>query len=516
VSRFRNPILPGAHPDPSICRVGQDYYLATSTFEYFPGIALHHSRDLVHWRPIGHALDRPSQLPLDGVRASGGLYAPTLRHANGRFYLVCTLVDGTGPSGNFVVTADDPAGAWSEPAWLADAPGFDPSLLFDDDGRVWLCGTFERDPESRPGQTTVWLQELELDGMRLVGERHLIWTGAAVDARWAEGPHVYRIGDLYYLLTAEGGTSFDHAVVVARSSSVTSPYEPCPHNPVLSARHLGPDTPIVGTGHADLVELPDGSWWSVLLAMRPYPDGTWNLDRETFLTPVEWHEGWPVFNPGHGRVLLDERRPSLPAHPWPVGPRGDSFDALSLGPEWMMIRTPREQWWSLTDRPGHLRLRLRPETLADRANPSFVGRRQEHRDFTAYTVVDVAPAAEDEAAGLAVVKSGAFHIRLEIFGVGDRGARLVSRRDGVDTVVATVPVADGVVRLGVEARAQDYTFRVGEQTVASVDGRILSSTVAGGFFGAVVGVYATSSETQSTTVADFDWFEYAPIADQPG
>ncbi|HYU67290.1 MAG TPA: hypothetical protein VEK09_11085, partial [Jatrophihabitantaceae bacterium] len=178
---------------------------------------------------------------------------------------------------------------------------------------------------------------------------------------------------------------------------------------------------------------------------------------------------------------------------------------------WMMIRTPREQWWSLTDRPGHLRLRLRPETLADRANPSFVGRRQEHRDFTAYTVVDVAPAAADEAAGLAVVKSDAFHIRLEIFGVGDRGARLVSRRDGVDTVVATVPVADGVVRLGVEARAQDYRFRVGERTVASVDGRILSSTVAGGFFGAVVGVYATSSGNSSTAVADFDWFEYAPI-----
>jgi len=179
----------------------------------------------------------------------------------------------------------------------------------------------------------------------------------------------------------------------------------------------------------------------------------------------------------------------------------------------MMIRTPREQWWSLTDRPGHLRLRLRPETLADRANPSFVGRRQEHRDFAAYTIVDVAPAAEGEAAGLAVVKSDAFHIRLEIFGVNDRGARLVSRRDGVDTVVATVPVANGVIRLGVEARAQDYTFRVGEQTVASVDGRILSSTVAGGFFGAVVGVYATCSGNSSTIVADFDWFEYAPIGE---
>jgi xylan 1,4-beta-xylosidase len=511
VGRFANPVLPGSHPDPSICRVGEDYYLATSTFEYFPAIALHHSRDLVNWRWLGHVLDRPSQVDLDGIACSDGLYAPTLRHFDGLFYIACTLVGGTGQSGNFLVTAADPAGAWSDPVWLPEAPGFDPSLFFDEDGRCWLCGAWERDPIEQPGRTTVWLQELDLAGLRLAGERHLIWTGAARDARWAEGPHVYRVDGRYYLLAAEGGTAFEHAVVVARSDAVTGPYESCPANPVLTSRHLGAGAPIVGTGHADLVELPDRSWWAVLLAMRPYPDGTWNLGRETFLTPVDWQDGWPVFSPGSGRVLADERRPSLAAHPWPIAPRCDSFDSPVLADCWLMIRTPREQWWSLFDRPGHLRLRLRPPTLADRANPSFVGRRVQHRDFTAYTVVDVAPRAPGEAAGLALVHSDAFHIRFEVSGVGPRAVRLVCRRDGVDAVVAEVGAGDGIVRLGVEARGQQYAFRLGDETVAVVDGRVLSWRVAGGFFGALVGVYATSNRAPSTTTADFDWFEYAPI-----
>jgi xylan 1,4-beta-xylosidase len=509
--QFRNPVLSGSHPDPSICRVNDDFYLATSTFEYFPGITLHHSRDLVHWRPIGHALDRPSQLPLDTVAASGGLYAPTLRHVDGRFYLICTLVGGDGPNGNFLVSADDPAGSWSEPTWLPDAPGFDPSLFVDADGRAWLCGSWDRDPDRNPGRTVIWVHEFDLARAELVGERELVWTGFAADARWSEGPHLYRVDGYYYLLTAEGGTALDHAVVVARSESVTGPYESCPHNPVLTARHLGPDQSIVATGHADLVELADGSWWAVLLAQRTAGGVIGSLGRETFLTPVQWRDGWPLFNPGSGRVLLSDRAPDLPVHPWPQGPRVDQFDATELRPEWLMIRTPREPWWSLTAQPGHLRLQLRPPTLADPGNPSFLGRRLQHHDFTVHTVVDVVPAADGDAAGLALVHSDRFHIRLEISGVTARVARVIVRRAGVDSIAAEVAAPAGPVQLGIEAREDRCQLRVGGQTVATVDARVLSWPVAGGFFGALVGPYATSAGTVSATTADFAWFEYAPL-----
>jgi xylan 1,4-beta-xylosidase len=517
-ARFANPVLPGSHPDPSVCRVGEDYYLATSTFEYFPGIALHHSRDLVHWRPIGSALDRPEQLALDGVRPSGGLYAPTLRHADGVFHLTCTLVDPEPPArgGNFVATATDPAGAWSAPAWLDDAPGFDPSLLFDEDGRAWYCGAWERDPARRPGRTTVWLQELDRDRMALTGPRHLLWEGAMRDARWAEGPHLYRVDGAYYLLAAEGGTGFDHAVVVARSRHVTGPYEPCPRNPVLTSRHLGRGAPVVAAGHADLVQTQGGEWWAVLLAARPTADGTWNTGRETFLVPVGWEDGWPVFAPGEGRVPLEARAPALAPHPWPAPPRRQRFDTPELGPEWLLLRTPRERWWSLTERPGHLRLRLRPASLADRANPSFVGRRVAHADFAAAVALELSPAAPGERAGLVLLHSDAAQLRLDVCGVERRTVQLVRRVGGVEEVAAEQPVPPGPLRLGVEARGQAHRFLVGDRpgrwrTVGTLDGGVLSATGAGGFFGVLVGVHATGGGAASATVADVAWFEYGGI-----
>ncbi|HHE72603.1 MAG TPA: glycoside hydrolase family 43 protein, partial [Chloroflexi bacterium] len=283
---FRNPILSGFYPDPSICRVGDDYYLVNSSFEYFPGLPIFHSRDLVHWRQIGHVLDRPEQLNLDGVRPSGGLYAPTIRYHAGTFYVTNTLVDGPGPKGNFIVTATDPAGPWSEPVWLDDAPGIDPSLFFDEDGRVWYVGNRHAFEGHYPGHCEIWLQELDLENMTLVGERYLLWDGALKGAVYAEGPHLYRVNDHYYLMIAEGGTGHDHAVTIARSDSITGPYYPNPRNPILTHRHLGQDYPIVGTGHADLVETQYGEWWMVALAMRPYDGYFYNLGRETFLIPV--------------------------------------------------------------------------------------------------------------------------------------------------------------------------------------------------------------------------------------
>jgi xylan 1,4-beta-xylosidase len=524
--RFRNPILPGSHPDPSICRVGRDYYIVTSTFEYFPGLPVHHSRDLVNWHLLGHVLSRPEQLNLDRVRPSGGLYAPTIRHAGGVFYVACTLVGGTGISGNFIVTATDPAGPWSDPIWIEGADGFDPSLFFDHDDRVWYCGTAEIDPGADTGLTVVWVHELDRLTLQLMGERHDVHSGALRGARWAEGPHLYRVGSMYYLIAAEGGTSFDHAVVVARSTSVTGPYVGCPRNPVLTARYLGANAPIVATGHADLVQTPEGDWWAVLLGVR---DGeTGNLGRETFLTPVAWDDEWPVFNPGVGQVLLNERRPALVNDCWPSSPRCDSFDDPELAPSWMFVRTPRERWWSLTERPGHLRLQLRPEGLASRGNPSFVARRLEHRQFSAYMCIDVQPQIETEVAGLALYRSDDYQIRFEVSGVGRRVVRVWRRVAGIDEVVGERGVDTATVRLGVETCGADYEFRVADRAglwhaVARIDAGCLSTRVAGGFFGVVIGVYATSgtasttsiaptaSTALGTTVADVDWFEYSGV-----
>jgi xylan 1,4-beta-xylosidase len=512
---FRNPILPGFYPDPSICRVGEDYYMVNSTFEFFPGLPIHHSRDLVHWHPIGHVLTRPSQLDLDGIRPSGGLYAPTIRHHKGTFYVINTLVDGKKEKGNFIVTAPSIEGPWSEPFWLKDAPGIDPSLLFDDDGRVWYCGNRPPAESAFDGHREIWLQELDLKSMRLKGPTHALWQGALTRAIHPEGPHIYKINGLYYLLIAEGGTGHNHAVTVARSEKVTGPYEGCARNPILTHRHLGLDYPIVGTGHADLVETPDGEWWMVMLAMRPYGGYFYNLGRETFMAPVRWEDGWPLVAPGIGRVEFEFPAPDLPEHPWPARPACDHFDAQTLDLEWNFLRTPREPFWSLTERPGHLRLQLRPQTLAEWANPSFVGRRQQHVNFTARAGMEFTPRTADECAGLALLQNDKFHFRFVVTLEDKPVVCLIKCEKGVETVLARQAVPAGKMYFKITAAGQAYNFYMAEDmenwrpVAEGVDGRILSTPLAGGFIGAYIGMYASGNGKPSGNTADWDWFEYS-------
>lgn len=508
-----NPVLPGCFPDPSVVRVGEDYYLASSSFAYFPGIPLHHSRDLANWRPIGHAIDRAGQLDLGGVRASGGLYAPTLRHAAGRFHLVCTLIDGPGTSGNFLVSADDPAGDWSDPVWLPEAPGFDPSLFFDDDGSAYLLGT--RELPGTGGRTEVWMRGFDVTTGKLTGPDQVLFRGALVDARWAEGPHLYRHDGWYVLLLAEGGTEYEHAVTVARSRQVEGPYENHPGNPVLTHRHLGLAYPLSGVGHADLVRTPGGDWYALLLASRMYGGRHANLGRETHLARVEWEQGWPVFNPGVG-ILTEHTEVALPAHPWPAAEPVDHFDAEALDTGWNLLRGTAADAYSLTERPGHLRLRLLPQTLSEQSTPAFVGRRQQHIDFAAETALDFTPGAPGEAAGLAVLQAPGHHITLLVTVAEDGGTvlRLTERNAGTDTVRGELPLAPGPLRLAVRADGQDYTFSCsqsaeGSRDVGTVDGRFLSSQVAGGFTGVYLGPYATGP-AGGTGHADYDWFRYGP------
>ncbi len=513
---FRNPIIPGFYPDPSICRVGEDYYLVTSTFEYFPGVPIFRSRDLVHWQQIGHVLDRPSQLDLDGIKPSHGIYAPTIRYHDGTFYMITTNV---GKRENFCVTATDPAGPWSDPYWLDDAPGIDPSLLFDDYGRVYYTGN-RRVPAGRsrfPGHCEIWLQELDLKTMQLAGEKHVLWDGACGGV-YAEGPHLYKIDGLYYLMIAEGGTGHDHAVTIARSETVTGPYHSNPRNPILTHRHLGLDYPIVNTGHADIVQTQDGEWWMVLLASRPYGGYYRNLGRETYLTPVRWEDGWPIVSPGSGRVEFSYAAPDLPEHRCPAPAACDNFETKELAFHWNFLRTPREPFWSLTERPGYLRLQLRPQAITRWENPSFVGRRQQHLHFVARTVLEFTPQGENEAAGIVLLQNNDFHFRCVLtLEHGNTVIRLVRRRAGQEEILGKKPVSGPRLYVKVEAVEQDYSFyfatnpEAWETLAEKADGRILSTDVAGGFVGAYIGMYASSNGRESENVADFDWFEYVGV-----
>jgi xylan 1,4-beta-xylosidase len=511
---FRNPILQGCYPDPSICRVGEDYYLVTSTFEYFPGLPIFHSRDLVHWRQIGHVLERASQLPLQGVRASGGLYAPTIRYSNGTFYVINTLVDGKTKSGNFIVTATNPSGPWSEPYWLEEAPGIDPSLFFDNDGRAWYVGNRMAAYSQYEGHTEIWLRELDLPSMHLVGETYVLWDGALKKAIWAESPHIYKIQGYYYLMIAEGGTAHDHAVTIARSQSITGPYEPNRRNPILTHRHLGLEYPIVGTGHADLVETQNGEWWLVCLAMRPYGGYFYNLGRETFLASVSWEDGWPIVNPGIGRLEFESHTPDLPEHIWDEIPARDDFDSTSLTLQWNSLRTPASDCSSLTERPGYLRLRLRPERLSEETNPSFLGRRQQHINFRAQAAMEFVPENSNEYAGLALAQNHNFHYLFVVTRSPEPVIRLTRRARASEEVLAEQAVAAGTLYLKVEAHGQAYNFYFAEKpdqwrTLAeNVDGRMLSTPIAGGFVGAYIAMVASSNGQPSSNCADFDWFEY--------
>src|SRR5690606_9025238 len=512
---FENPILPGFYPDPSICRVNDDYYLVTSTFAYYPGVPIFHSKDLVNWEQIGHVLDRPSQLPLDGLRQSEGIFAPTIRYHDGVFYMITTNV---GRGGNFFVTATDPAGPWSDPYYLK-APGIDPSLFFDDDGKVYYTGTRPA-PEGEKyfGNYEVWLQELDLETKQLVGESVGLWRGALKDVVWPEGPHIYKKDDYYYLLISEAGTAHHHAVTVARSKKIDGPYEGNRGNPILTHRHLGKNYPIVNVGHCDLVEIQNGEWWAVGLASRPYGGYYRNSGRETFLIPVTWEDGWPVMCEGTGRLETTYPVPNLPIGKPALQSACDHFESEELDFKWHILRTRKETFYSLSERPGYLSLQLRPQKITELDQPSFIARRQQHINFSATTVMEFSPENENEVAGIVLQQSNEYHFSFIYTQKGDEKIiKLVKCSNKEEEVLAEAPIQSNKLYLKVTAYGQDYNFYYGESInnfetlIENVDGRILSTDVAGGFVGAVIGLYASSNGAESNNKAYFDWFEYVGL-----
>lgn len=505
---FQNPILPGFHPDPSICRVGDDYYLANSSFEFFPGVPIFHSRDLVHWQQIGYCLTRKSQLNLDHARASGGIYAPTLRYHDGTYYMITTLVD---KGGNFFVTATNPAGPWSEPVWV-DRNGMDPSLFFDDDGKVYYT--------RHEGQGDGYIAQAEIDIKtgKLTGPVKKIWGGAG--GVWAEGPHLYKINGKYYLMVAEGGTSYDHRVTVARSDSPWGPFESDPNNPILTHRALT-NHPIQATGHADLVDTPDG-WWLVCLGVRPQGGRFHHIGRETFLAPVAFdQEGWPVVNESKP-IELTMPAPKLPPYAWPKPPAKDDFKSNTLDWQWNYLRNPVASEYSLTERPGFLRLYGSQANMNSQDSPAFVGRRQEDFDCVVSTQVEFKPQGENEEAGLVVRGNDRHHYDIAVT-LKDGKRQVLFRKIFKGELVEPVKyteIQDGPVILTVKAAPLAYEFFCQSKggkpvSLGAAPTRDLSVEAIGFdhgmcFTGVYFGMYATGNGQKSTCPADFDWFEYRP------
>lgn len=504
--QYRNPVLAGFYPDPSLERVGDDFYLVTSTFTWFPGIPVFHSRDLVNWRQVGNAIDRPDMLDFTGLTVSRGVFAPAIEYHDGTFYILNTCVDC---GGNFVITATDPAGPWSDPVWLPSVEGIDPSLFFDDDGSAWLINNrAPAGPALYDGHRALWIERFDPVGLKMMGNPKMIVDGGIDLAKkpvWIEGPHIYKRNGQYYLSAAEGGTSVNHSQVILRADRVDGPYVPAPAdaNPTLTQRDLsaGRANPISAAGHADIVELPGGGFAATFLATRPYDyeRDYYNIGRETFMLPVDWSGEWPVILarglsiPQVGQAPLTLQRGAAPM----TGSftAREEFGRADLGPEWMTMRAAA---YAL-DR-GDLVLTPGRDGLGDFGKPAFVARRQQHNDASAETQIAFTP-GEGEMAGLAALQNDDYFFTIALVREGGRNLVRVARRAGPDQPRAGVTVAEtpldteGPVRLRISIHNGSYSFAYATgrewQTLAdNVDGTHLSTKVADGFVGTMIGPFA--------------------------
>ncbi len=520
---IQNPILTGFNPDPSFLHVGDDYYIATSTFEWFPGVQIHHSRDLVHWRLLTRPLDRVSQLDLRGVGDSCGVWAPCLSHHEGIFYLVYTnaknMLPGPMDCHNYVVTAPAITGPWSEPVYL-HSMGFDPSLFHDTDGRHWLVAMIT---ESRPGRPLfggIMLQEYDPVARALVGPATNIFPGRL---GCTEGPHLYRRDGWYYLVVAEGGTGDGHAVNVARSRAITGPYEADPAGLMLTSR-FHPEHPLQCAGHGSFVEAQDGSWWCAHLCTRRTTStpARVRLGRETALQALTWTtDGWPRLAETGFLPRLTVAVPDLPPSPWPESPHRDDFAGPALDPVWQSLRVPiTDDWASLSARPGWLRLRGRDGLLSS-FEQSLIARRIGDEAVTVTTYIDFNPTHPKHCAGLIVIYDrrtwSYFHLR------GDEafGCELVIThcRKGVMRQELAWAHPRQVfpltwLRLEIDLEHAQFKMSRDEHLWVTIGSPFAPSEIsADGFTGPFVGVCCQDGLTRTQT-ADFACFDYIPAANR--
>ncbi|NLL75761.1 MAG: glycoside hydrolase family 43 protein [Clostridiales bacterium] len=498
-----NPLLKGFYPDPSICRVGNDYYIVNSTFSYAPGVPVFHSRDLIHWKQIGHVLEREEQLRLKGVKMSHGIYAPCIRYYKETYYMITTNVSG---GGNFYVTAEKPEGPWSDPIYLKDAEGIDPSLFFEGNDCYYIGQRGKKDAKYY-GDCEIWIQKLDLNKGELTGEVHVVWDGAFKNAVWAEGPHLYKRGDYYYVLIAEGGTAYEHSICIARSRRLFGPYEPCPYNPILTHRHLGHNAKVQNVGHGDIVETPNGQWYIVMLGTRP-KEGYAPLGRETFFAELVWENNWPIVNPGEGK-LRDIQEVS-----------GDQIDSEQnlcedeknikwknpLDKRCIFFRFPEKGMYEVEEN-GKIALKTLPQCMSDDLSPAYIGTRVTSMDFHMETMIEFTPCNNQEA-GLIYLHDENNYVRfvITVSSGNEEGQsiKIVKVEEGKEIVLFQDEINRNAHRLKMHLKGLELICMAEGNKLMNIDIRRLTSEAAGGFVGCTMGIYATSNhDTHSSNYARF-------------
>ena len=508
-NQYINPILSGFYPDPSVCRKGDTYYLVNSSFSFFPGIPIFSSKDLVNWTQMGSVLDRESQLPLAHQGVSGGIFAPaiTYNEKNKTFYMITTNIG----RGNFFVKTKDPAKGWSEPIYLRQVNGIDPSFFFDKDGKGYIVNNAEPDGgHSYEGERAIHIHQFDVKGDSIFGsEKEILRSGTHVQKNpiWIEGPHLFRVGNYYYLMCAEGGTGDWHSEVILRSKNPMGPFEEYNGNPILTQRTgLDPDREdiVTSTGHADLVQTPKGDWYAVFLGCRPYDGDNYNTGRETFLLPVTWKNGWPT--------ILDKGK----VVPTVVNKKGlqpiadnkitgnfsyvDKFKDAKLSNRWLFLRNP-SQFYTLG--ADGLTINPLPVKISERESPSAIFCRQQHLDFTAQTTVMFSPKSDKDLAGFTLLQNENFNFLFGKTIIGGKPAIILTRTEKNNVTIGSVMLTDSEASQSInlkitgKGRYYDFEYSVGNSnewhTLArGVDAGNLSTHQSGGFIGVMIGLYATA------------------------
>lgn len=511
---FYNPILQGCYPDPSITRKGDDYYLVTSTFAMFPGVPIFHSKDLVNWTQIGHVLDRKSQLKVQDTGISAGIYAPSIKYNanNETFYMITTQF--AGDINNMVVKTKDPFQGWSE-VYKLEFNGIDPSLFFDDNGKAYVVHNDapDRGKELYNGHRVIKIWEYDVENDQVIAGTDKIIVDGGVDISrkpiWIEAPHIYKKNGIYYLMCAEGGTGDWHSEVIFTSENPMGPYVPAPNNPILSQRYLNSNraNKVDWAGHADLVEGTDGKHYGVFLAIRPNEKGLVNTGRETFILPVDWSGKYPVFE--NGLVPMEPKLKMPKGVENKTGTEGffpngnftftDNFTAPKLDYRWIGMRGPREDF--ITTSKNGLNIKPFAVSIKAVAPVSALFQRQQHQHFTATTTMKFTPKSENELAGLTCYQSERFNY---VFGITKKDKDfyilLEKTEKGQSKIIASAKIDVKMpVQMQVTAKGDEYKFNYSVDGVnftnlgGIVSGDILSTNVAGGFTGSLIGLYATSA-----------------------
>jgi alpha-N-arabinofuranosidase len=535
---FINPIINGGYPDPSIVRVENDFYIVNSSFEYFPALPIHHSKDLVNWELIGYGIDRPSQgtgkVNLYDVQQQGGIHAPSIRYHDGLFYIVTTNVyspvDKSKPTEmvNFILTAKNPAGPWSDPYVIEGAPGIDPDIFFDDNGKVWFVGTHDTGNPNKNGIGEIWIQELDLNNWKLKGQRHSIWRGACGGC-CVEGPHIYKQYGRYYLMVAEGGTSYNHAVMIASSKNIEGPYDSNPKNPILTSRHLSNNNWVHSTGHADLVQLKDNRWYMVSLGIRNEMDSTSNMGRETHLMPVVWEEAWdnwvevekgrwepviikwPVVAPNTGKVERNTSIPFLDKKQNINYSFYDDFTSSKLDLQWNFRRVPRENTYELNSKNKTLKLNLSPESFEFRSQYNLMGFRQKETEFEYSSSMNFKPKKNFSEAGLSIFSQDDNYINFTVKKHNNKTLLNLSvkpREQKLD-IIKSIPLKYNeniILKILSKDNKYIYYYSIDDGNSFNLFAETAANLVlCKGYIGTNLGLYASSNGYKTKEYAEFEW-----------